>query len=150
MHFWLTQTGAVVDGDRVTPILAERAGGTSSNSGKIVLRYPPKHAGAVESVTIRALGQELDRLKGDEQEGSKIVLQESSFSLRDVRATSTQALLVVGSGVGVGNVAQLNGSPVGVPKRASDDIDAEEIFTVVANCLSKAREDGWEVVSSSE
>jgi branched-subunit amino acid aminotransferase/4-amino-4-deoxychorismate lyase len=133
--------GAVVDGDRVTPILAERGGG---NTSKIVLRYPPKHAGAVESVTIRALRQVLERLKSDEQEGPNMVLQESSFNLRDVQATASQALLVVGSGVGVGNVAQLNGSPVGVTN------DAGKIYAAVASCLSKAREDGWEVVSSCE
>lgn len=142
--------GTVIDGDRVTPILAETSDGTSSTSGKIVLRYPLKRAGAVESITIRALRQELDRLEGDGQEGPRMVLRESSFSLRDVQAATTLALLVVGSGVGVGNIGQLNGSPIGRAKRAGDAFDAHKIYTAVANCLSKAREAGWEMLASRD
>ena len=142
--------GTVIDGDRVTPILAETSDGTSSTSGKIVLRYPPKRAGAVESITIRALRQELDRIESNGQDGPIMVLRESSFSLRDVQAATSQALLVVGSGVGVGNIRLLNGSPIGVAEQAGDAYDADEVFTAVANCLSKAREDGWEMLSSRD
>ena len=79
-----------------------------------------------------------------------MVLRESSFSLRDVQAATTLALLVVGSGVGVGNIGQLNGSPIGRAKRAGDAFDAHKIYTAVANCLSKAREAGWEMLASRD
>jgi para-aminobenzoate synthetase len=164
--------GTVIDGDRVTPILIDRQtttgeGGTEQN---VRLRYPPSQAGAVESMTMRALREELlSNTTRVESSGEVISIEESSFSLQDV--LEAEEVLVVGSGVGVGNVTQVNGvaiaggaksaaaaAPTGggtsssadsAVTRCGDD-DSGRLYGAVASCLLKARSRDWETFTRGQ
>ena len=82
----VVRDGAGLGGERVTPGLRGATGG---------VRYPPPHAGAVQSVTMRLL------LEGLAEEGDQgLRLEEESFTLGEVLAG--QELVVVGSGGGGG------------------------------------------------
>ena len=112
--------GAVVDGDRVTPVLRDATGR---------VRYPPPHAGAVQSVTMRLL---LESLAEEGDQGLR--LEEESFTLDEVLAG--QELVVVGSGVGVGRLVEVDGTALA---KAAEEQAGEGLYEALRRCLDRAR-----------
>lgn len=140
--------GTVIDGDRLSPILVERV---ESTGCEFRLRYPPRRVGAVDSVTIRALTEAFERTRPTLGGRGKAALhlEEAAFALQDV--FQAEAVLVVGSGIGVGNITLVNGRPIGCTRpSATGATIADDIFGIVAGCLSLAREHGWDAFTGAD
>jgi branched-subunit amino acid aminotransferase/4-amino-4-deoxychorismate lyase len=117
--------GCVVDGDRVTPVVQMK--------GRLL--YPPPRDGAVQSMTICVLA---DVLAGGG--GAQLRLEEGRFTLQDV--LEAEGIAVVGSGVGVGRLATVNGSTIGEGVSTSGDVG---LYGLLRESLAGAKEAGWEV-----
>ena len=123
--------GVVVDGDRVTPVIWDADGR---------VRYPPPADGAVESVTVRMV---LDELRETDGEGGVPRTAEAeAFTLEELLAARQVVLL--GSGVGVGRLASVDGVALsGSAGGEADTAEGPSFFEVMSGCLARARGKGW-------
>jgi branched-subunit amino acid aminotransferase/4-amino-4-deoxychorismate lyase len=113
----LVHAGVVVDSDRATPLLLDVDG---------TAWYPDPSGGAVDSITLQIIRADVERAGIPLQMGR---LTTSMFE----RAVE---VLLVGTGLGVSRVRQIDGQPVGSEQTA--------LLDICRNSITMRREDGWE------
>ena len=86
----------LIDGDRCTPVILDNDG---------VAYYPKNSDGALDSVTLEQLRQEI--------EISGIPIREAKISLDMIMRSSE--MIVLGSGIGVGSIGKIDGTIIGKP-----------------------------------